>query len=91
MVDKAVGSDGEDAPPPDSLCAIGAYIDDCGGCSFADLAFEADGTPVMRGGRQATRAELHFDALRDTLAHFGHRSKASREQPPCDGTRGAGC
>ena len=38
----------------------------------------------MRGGRQATRAELRFAALRDTLAHFGHRSKASKEQPPCD-------
>ena len=66
----------------DDLHATGAYIDDCSGCSFNDLVYDSLGNAVLRAGRHATRAELHFDAMRETLRLFGHSSKPSKEQPP---------
>ena len=66
----------------DDLHVCGAFIDDCAGASFNDLLFAADGSPVMRGGEQLSRATLHFEALKDTLERFGHLSKKAKEQSP---------
>ena len=65
----------------DDLGLLGMYVDDACAASFDDLIYEG-GVPVMRAGVHVSRAWLHFDAMRATLARFGHKSKASKEQPP---------
>lgn len=66
----------------DSLGRVGMYIDDAPACSFDDPLYDCDGQAVMRDGKHVTRAWAHFNAMRNTLARFGHESKESKEQPP---------
>ena len=68
----------------DDLAAVGYYIDDAPACAFDDPLFDREGTALWRNGRHVTRAELKFEAMRETLRRFGHMSKPSKEQPPRD-------
>ena len=74
----------DDGVAADTLGHLGMYIDDAPACSFDDPLYDLEGNAVMRGSWHVTRAWAHFEAMRSTLAHFGHESKASKEQPPCD-------
>jgi hypothetical protein len=77
-------SEAEASERYESLHAFSVYIDDGTGASIDDLLFSADGTPVMRDGRQLRRAQLHFETAIATLKEFGHLSSAGKEQPPSD-------
>ena len=66
----------------DDLHFFGMYIDDALASSFADLLFNADGSPLMREGVHLTRAQLHFEAARKVFARIGVKSAPEKEQPP---------
>ena len=65
-----------------ALHHFSVYIDDGTGCSIDDAVFTADGEPVLRGGVQLRRAQLHFETARETLESFGIKSSELKEQPP---------
>ena len=66
----------------DDLGTLGFYIDDAPACSFDDPLFDHAGEAVWRDGVHVTRAQMHFQAMRDVLRQYGHESKASKEQAP---------
>jgi hypothetical protein len=65
-----------------SLHAIGMYVDDGLGASMNDALFDREGAALMRGGVHVRRTTLHFEAMRETLLRFGHKSSKGKEQPP---------
>ena len=66
-----------------ALHTFGMYVDDGLGGSIDDLLFDCDGAPVLDStGQHMRRASAHFEALRETLARYGHRSAPIKEQPP---------
>jgi len=67
-----------------TLHVASMYIDDESTLSIDDVIVDAAGTPLTRDGRAVTRAQLHFEAVRDVLKEFGHESEPRKEQPPCD-------
>jgi hypothetical protein len=67
----------------DSLYRLGMYVDDAAAASFADAVYDTHGEPLLRGEHHVRRSELHFEAMRATLDHFGHSSNSGKEQRPC--------
>ena len=65
-----------------ALHSFGYYIDDGAAASIADLLCYADGSPVMRDGKQVRRSRLHFEAAKGVLKRFGLVSAPNKEQPP---------
>ena len=62
------------------LHVAGMYIDDGSHASIDDLLFTPEGAPVMRGGVQVRRADMHFEAFQQAMARFG--LETAKEQPP---------
>ena len=65
-----------------ALFSVGMYVDDAAHASINDLLFDADGAPLLRDGRQVTRATAHYEALLGTLRELG--LVPTKEQPPGD-------
>jgi hypothetical protein len=62
------------------LHAAGMYIDDESIASIDDAIFLADGSPMLRGGVQVTRATLHFEAVLHSMRELG--LEPTKLQPP---------
>ena len=63
-----------------ALHAVGMYIDDESLASIDDDITDVDGSPLLRGGVQVTRATLHYEAILASMRELG--LEPTKEQSP---------